>query len=157
MVRCLHLFISFCIGLTLFELLLRHFWAAWRKTEGYVFVGELLLVGVGMTIATFTLIKLMNHVFGADFCDEKNHLKVSLAVFVSTYIIHSVMFAVLKIWASTYSNMWTRHAFGTEFIFIAIQLIYDFLPLVMIFRQHHVHFSHEDRETTSILMRGTGT
>jgi len=110
--------ITTLLVLTSVELVMRVFWPSWKSIEIWVFVGELLLIGLGMTYATITLVRLMNRVFGAEFVDEKHHLKITLIVFMSTYTVHSLFYLTVQQCMTIYDKMWAENAFMTECIFI---------------------------------------
>jgi len=99
----------------------------------------------------------MKKVFGDEYCDEENQLKTSLAVFLFTYALRATLTGVLILWTDVYFKMWEGAPLWTETLYIFCQLVYDTWPLGMVFRQHHRHYSAEQRETTSLLMRDTST
>jgi len=98
---------------------------------------------------------MINKVFGSEYVDEEYQFKKSLFVFVSTYLLHCIMYVLVKVLPDAYMFMWQYYPFITECLFIFCQLIYDVLPLTMIFRQHHNHFKTEDMESTTFIMRSS--
>jgi peptidoglycan biosynthesis protein MviN/MurJ (putative lipid II flippase) len=121
--------------------------------EDFIFDVELILVGFLMTLVTLFLFRLMDRVFGKGFTDEKWHLRTCLAIFITTYIVHAAFFWVMFYWKDSYLRWRDQKSYLLSVLCISGQLIYDFLPLLMIFRQHHIHFKNEDRESTIGLMR----
>ena len=129
-------------------------WKTYDETN-FILLIELLAISVFMTFSTVLLLKMINEIFGSDFVDEKFQFKISLLVFVSTYSLHCLIYSLAKSLPEIYAWMWTNRPFITECLFIFVQLIYDVLPLTMIFRQHHNHFKTEDMDSTTFIMRSS--
>ena len=118
---------------------------------------QLLIVVGFMTFFTVKLINLMNKVFGADFCDEKYQFKRSLVVFVFTYLLHCTLYALVLALMDTYRIVWSKRPYIIECVFILVQIIYDFFPLILLFRQHHNHFTPTETPNGSQTDMGSQT
>jgi hypothetical protein len=64
--------------------------------EAYIYVFELLLIGMIMTFMTVYLIRLMILLFGDFFVNEKNSLKISLILFDLTYLVRAAFFITIR-------------------------------------------------------------
>ncbi len=64
--------------------------------EAYIYVFELLVIGMIMTFMTVYLIRLMILLFGDFFVNEKNSLKISLILFDLTYLVRAAFFITIR-------------------------------------------------------------
>ena len=140
----LHKIIIALILAVIIEIICRSIWPYNETISMYIFMTQLLIVVGFMTFFTVKLINLMNKVFGADFCDEKYQFKRSLVVFVFTYLLHCTLYALVLAFMDTYRIVWSKRPYIIECVFILVQIIYDFFPFILLFRQHHNHFKQED-------------
>lgn len=117
-----------------------------------IFVIELIIVGTLMLYYTSKFSKLVGEVssrFGVSFMDEKNQLRCALGVFLSTYLLRSVIKGVTVVFSETYSTVQSNNALIIEASITFVQLIYDVLPLLIIVHQHHSAFAQQERGPTS--------
>lgn len=131
-----------------------------EKYDSTVFVCELLILGLAMLAVTIYLVRLMSATFPQELCDEKHSLKVALGVFLSTYLLRAILkFIVGLAFAKIWANMWRNLPLFTYFLYCFMQIVYDFLPLVLIFRQHNNHYSQNTSDSDShvYLSRPTST
>jgi len=104
-----------------------------RMYEVCIYVSELLLIGICMTICSVYLIKLMNSLFGEHFVDVKT-LRLSLIVFDVTYLIRAGFFMYIRFNFELYERLWKEHAFLIAVLYITTQIVYDVVPLALIFK-----------------------
>lgn len=117
-----------------------------RKYDGIIFVAEIMFIGITMLVLTCYLINVINKTFGQEFVDEKHTLKVALFVFLSTYLVRFIIKILLEYTIRDYFiQMWDEEPFLIFSLYTLAQLLYDFLPLILIFRQHRIHYSQNTR------------
>jgi hypothetical protein len=132
------------IFLTLVEVGLRLSWDSYT-VGAIIFCVQLFIIGVLMLVVTAYLLHLMKKIFGDEFVDEENQLKWSLGVFLSTYFIRTVLKTLTITLNNTFVNMKDSEPIIVEGMIVCCQLMYDVLPALLIFNQHHRTFKDEDR------------
>lgn len=121
------------------------------KYDGYIFIAELSLLAVVIFVSSITLFKMIKSTFAAGFCDKKAALKITLGIFLSIYVLRAIAkflieFAIHDLWG----KLWLNHPVLAEFVYLLLQTVYDFLPLVLIFRQHRLSYDSPVDHATDV-------
>ena len=78
-------------------------------------------------------------------------------VFDLTYLIRAGFLVFLRLDSDLYIRLWSEKPFLIATCYIVVQMLYDVVPLVLIFKQHYDNFGREDDRTTEMLLRTTHT
>lgn len=95
---------------------------------------ELLLVGSLMIFATVRFHVTCKRLFGQQFVDEKNYFKNALTIFVSTYLLRTVILLIIVLNFDFYSGLWDKNPLVMAYVQSLTHLAYDALPLLFVMR-----------------------
>ena len=120
-----------------------------------ILYAELILVGALLSFETITFIRLSKRIFEDDFEDEQRFFKVSLAFFLSTYVLRCVILLLIIFLWETYESWFENYPISAATAQAICHLTFDSVPVIHIMLHHRRIFKDEEKETTKELMRSS--
>ena len=98
----------------------------------FIFTCELVVVGIFLLIVTIKFNKLTDSVFENDFREEQRYFKTSLIVFLSTYLIRTVLLVFCLFFFDAWINYFYRFPIAAILTQSVLHMLYDAWPVVII-------------------------
>ena len=94
---------------------------------------------------TIKFSQLTNSVFENDFQEEQQYFKTSLIVFLSTYVLRTVLLVFCLFFFDTWINYFFKYPIAAILTQAGLHMLYDAWPVVIIMAQHVRTFSKEEK------------